>query len=594
MLALHALLLAYGAWVHSPTFDEVAHLPSGLSHWQSGQFELYCVNPPLVRLVAALPVLAVGAKTYFPSFADDVIRRPEFVSGRRFISANAAASRNLFLVARWACIPFSLLGALACYLWAKELYGTGSAFVALGLWCFGPNILAHGQLITPDVPAAAMGVLAAYSFWRWLKEPTWLGAMEAGLTLGLVLLTKFTWLVAVPLWLVLWVMWRWRATPHPHPPPQRGEGEDARRRPSFAQLAAILVVALAIINVGYGFEGSFTRLGQFELYSRLLSGRGEDYYSGAPPGNRFRGTWLGALPVPVPKNYLRGIDVQKADLERERHSYLRGEFRIGGWWYFYLYALAVKVPLGTWLLVLMSVAALFIRRFRATWRDELLLALPVAVILVIVSSETGFTHHLRYVLPIAPFVFISASKVARSIELRYKKLAVVAGLALAWSVVSSLAVYPHSLSYFNELAGGPKNGAKHLLDSNIDWGQDLWYLRDWMTQHPHARPMGIQYFGGFDPRHVAIDCAPVPRLSVDTTERCVGPRAGWFAISVNSLYGWVARTRPSDDAYAYFRELKPVAMAGYSIYIYHITPEEANRLRRQFGFDPLPQGDPSQ
>jgi hypothetical protein len=314
-------------------------------------------------------------------------------------------------------------------------------------------------------------------------------------------------------------------------------GEDPLRRPAFAQLASILVLALVVMNLAYGFEGSFTPLGKFEFYSRFLSGRGEDYYAGAAPGNRFHDTFLGALPVPVPKNYLRGIDVQKADFEPDRHSYLAGEFRIGGWWYFYLYGLAVKVPLGTWLLVLLSVAALFIRRFRATWRDELLLALPVVVILVLVSSETGFTHHLRYVLPIAPFVFISVSKIARLLEVGYKKLAAVAGFALAWSVVSSLTVYPHSLSYFNELAGGPKNGANHLLDSNIDWGQDLWFLREWMDNHPEARPIGVQYFGFFHPQQVGIQCTNVPRLSADVAGTPVGPQRGWYAISVNSVYG---------------------------------------------------------
>ncbi|MBI1900863.1 MAG: glycosyltransferase family 39 protein, partial [Planctomycetia bacterium] len=261
LLGVHAALLAYGAWVHSPTMDEGAHLPSGISHWQYGRFELYAVNPPLVRMVAALPVLAAGAKTDWSAVTDahshthadahthphahshphththtpDPIRRREFVTGLLFISANGVRSQWLFALARWGCVPFSLIGAVVCYLWARELYGPRSGLVACALWCFSPNILGHGQLITPDVPAAALGALAAYSFWRWLKEPTWLGALESGLTLGLVLLTKFTWLVALPLWLALWVMWRWRTTPHPDPPPQGGRERTPPPQPSPAK-----------------------------------------------------------------------------------------------------------------------------------------------------------------------------------------------------------------------------------------------------------------------------------------------------------------------------------------------------------------------
>jgi hypothetical protein len=249
---------------------------------------------------------------------------------------------------------------------------------------------------------------------------------------------------------------------------------------------------------------------------------------------------------------------------------------MGGWWYYYLYALAIKVPLGTWILVFLAIGVgLFGREYAASWRDELVLLAPIAVILTLVSSQTGFNHHMRYVLPIFPFAFIWMSKVARAFEFGHRKLAAVVVLAMAWSVGSSLWVYPHSLSYFNELVGGPKNGHAHLggvaVDSNIDWGQDLLYLKRWLDNHPEAKRLHLAFNSSYDAGIAGIEYTLPP------TE----PQLGWHALSVNKI-------RSRSREYEYFLRFEPVAMAGYSIYIYHITLDEANRVRRELGLPQLP------
>jgi hypothetical protein len=266
-----------------------------------------------------------------------------------------------------------------------------------------------------------------------------------------------------------------------------------------------------------------------------------------------------------------GIDLQRADFEGNMYSYLRGEWRVGGWWYYYLYALGIKVPLGTWALVLLAIGVGVARLgYAAQWRDEMVLCAPAVVVLTLVSSQTGFNHHLRYVLPIFPFVFIWISKVARAFEFGQRKLAVVVVLALTWSVGSSLWVYPHSLSYFNELAGGPSNGHAHLDNSNIDWGQNLLYLKRWLDKHPEAKPLDLAFSGDYDPSFAGIEYSRPP------TE----PQPGWHALSVNEI-------RSPTHQYEYFLKLEPVAMAGYSIYIYHITLDEANHVRRELGLSEI-------
>ena len=202
--------------------------------------------------------------------------------------------------------------------------------------------------------------------------------------------------------------------------------------------------------------------------------------------------------------------------------------------------------------------------------------------------------------------------------------AALAASFLAYTVASSLSIYPHSLSYFNELtavfptpadasypkprdhtgehagfrsslkdalAAGPRNGPRHLLDSNIDWGQDLFYLEDWYESHPEARPIRVAYSGALPLEKSKIESAGVPPIGPDrehidsqTDATAFGPLPGWYALSVNEIYS-------QSQEYRYFLHFRPEAMAGYSIYIYHITLDEANRVRRELGLKELAYSD---
>jgi len=152
----------------------------------------------------------------------------------------------------------------------------------------------------------------------------------------------------------------------------------------------------------------------------------------------------------------------------------------------------------------------------------------------------------------------------------------VAAGALAWSVASSLWCYPHSLSYFNELAGGPLGGPKHLLHSNVDWGQDLWYLKAWLEEHPEGGPLKLAYYGYFDPLHVGFEYSAPENLSLGADAEKIPP--GWYAVSVSFLHGAPFQVYRGDgrkghlgqDELVAFQKLQPVARAGYSIYVYHV------------------------
>ena len=765
-------LAAWSAIVNAPCSLEPVQLTAGLDIWQSGRFGLYEVNPPLVKMVAALPVATACARIDVQEFNRPVPGdRNEFVVAREYLEHSGSDILRQIRLARLMCLSFVLVGAIACWRWADALYGPSSGIVGLFLWSFSPSILGHGSCIMNEVPAAALAVTALWAFWRWLSHPFFLETFVAGIVIGLAELSKFTLLIVYPLLPLFWLLYPW---------PERRWFPRREWIRQVARLALMLAVSVYVINVGYLFEGTFAPLEKHRFRSFMFAGYDSRCGVSGDWFNRFSGKLIGKLPTPLPASMVEGIDAQRVDFERGLPSYLRGEWSHHGWWYYYLYALLVKMPLGTWLLAGLAVGMTVweacagkgsevkgqgsgmnspspsvplpegegIKRPsppaplplagdgsetasplaplptnlrsvpgegtkgtvpfssdenragpqlpspraplpkgegtkgtvpvssdetwdspRASWRDEMVVLAPFFGILIFVSSQTGFSVHSRYVIPALPFLFVWISKVGRALEkrphplplsrtrergiarwlsqrpasiagwLRNRRqpvLAVLVIFALAWSVASSLSICPHSLSYFNELAAilptpadasypkpegdspifvgrklgqspgksgqspivrllsavkwaisaGPRNGPRHLLDSNIDWGQDLFFLKHWLDAHPSAKLAGLAYSGCCVPTMAGIAKTPQPPpdrsfspfgvKSNPLTTNQFGPRPGWYALGVDRIYS-------RDRQYRYFLNFEPVAMAGYSIYIYHITLDGANQVRRRLG-----------
>jgi 4-amino-4-deoxy-L-arabinose transferase-like glycosyltransferase len=556
LLGIHTGLLGWGAVRQSLTVDEPVHLSSGLRRLEEGRFDLNRGNPPLVGTVAALPVLFAQPKV-------DWHRAPHSADvAEDFVAANGARSFWLITLGRMACIPFSILAACVCFRWARELYGAASGFLALTLWCFCPEAIAHGQLITGDMAATALGFAAFYAFWKWLQKPSLERSAVAGMALGLAELAKYVCVVLYLLWPLLWVVWRLlrpRATP---------------RRPWLREAAYglfIVVLSTYIINFGYLFSGSFQPLEQFHVGTRLL-----EHLTVAPGITR----WVAELPVPLPADYVGGIDEIQQVAESRPLSYLCGEFRPDGWWYAYLCELGVKLPLGTLNLLGLACVVFLAKGYNRDWRTEVLVLLVIASLLCFVTcSNTVMT--VRYVLPVLPFLLLWVSKSGQAFSKNDRLVSVLVVACLSWSVLSSLWIYPHSLSYFNEVTGGPLKGHEWLADSHIDWGQDLFYLKAWLAKHPEAKPLHLAYFGRVDPRLAGIEYS-LPNFDPAGTvsdERADSP--GWYAISVNLLRGLVwpvpdgkGGMKTITSEYLNLLHFRPVAMAGYSICIFHISRED--------------------
>jgi 4-amino-4-deoxy-L-arabinose transferase-like glycosyltransferase len=539
LLIVHVTLLAWLSVKHSPTTDEIGHLPSGLSYYEFGTFSLYKVNPPLIKAVGALPVWLAGAKTDWSHLEGGFAERAEWTVGVDFMVANGKQTFFYFTLARLACIPFSVLGALSCYWWAKDVYGQTAGRFALALWCVSPTIMAYGALFTPDAGATGLGVFACLCFRRWLVQPSRGSTLVAGVALGLVELAKMTWLVLFVLWPIAWTLWLLlglRVRPATRPTTQAG------------QLTGILLGGLCVLNAGYLFEGSGTDLGRYQFVSHVLGGVAPDNPNLRANGNRFSGTIWARIPVPLPTAYLTGLDLQKRGIEQQSRSYLRGEWKEGGWWYYYLYALAVKEPVGVWGIVALAIWVR-VRGRLLVGRDEMVLLLFTLGLLTFVSAQTGFNRHVRYVMPALPFLFIWASGVMACAGPRAGRARAAALGCLAYAALSVAAALPFCMSYFNELVGGPRNGRHHLNSSNTDWGQDAFELKRWYDAHPDARPLYLNWESR----------VPLPLLEIDTKQVPYPLEPGWYAVSVNHL-----------DDYPEFSNRSPVDWIGYSIAVYHI------------------------
>ena len=369
MMIVHAVLLIVGARRHFVVLDEVGHVPAGISHWQTGDFSLYRVNPPLARMLATLPVLLARPLHNLCSSRSLAWHACRLDRRTRLRRAQRPALPGPGFPGRLPGILWSFLGAWIIYLWGRELYGGWAGCLGVALWVFDPTILAFAQVVTPDVPAAVAGLLATYVFWHYLQSGSWRLACWSGVLLGIAQLTKFTMVVLYGVWpLIALAHYLGRRGSRGKTPPSDGPRDAVGRWRPFLQALVIVLISLDVINLGYFGQDTCRELRDFTFVSQPLSG------TSGNPGNRFRDSWLGRLIVPVPAEYLQGIDAQRNEFESGFPSYLAGEWRNRGWWYYFVYALAVKEPVGTLVLVLWGLILTVVgHRSSARWQDELAL-----------------------------------------------------------------------------------------------------------------------------------------------------------------------------------------------------------------------------
>jgi 4-amino-4-deoxy-L-arabinose transferase-like glycosyltransferase len=551
-----ACFAAAGSWrVYSNTWDEPEHLAAGVELLDRGIYEYDTEHPPLGRVVMALGPYLAGARS-FDTPGPEGVRE-----GVDILYSGGGEHYSLYLtLARLGMLPFLALLLFVTWLWGRALFAReGTALLTVVLLASVPPVLGHGALASLDVPAAATMLLAFYALQRWLTRGALSEAVFFGLATGVAVATKFS---AVPFiglgFIVLGLLRVWCGAGSGGDAGGRGAWRAAGAMPARTRLlgfALIVLTTLLPLVLVYGPRGSgdVGAAHRFDwAVSYLLQQRGFDHQLGV----LLQHMWL---PRPL-KDLVNGIVAVKAHNDTGHLSYLLGHTSRTGWWYFYLVALAAKTPLP--LLVAGPVGLIGIARDGWRHRDPWRLA-PTALtltVLVFASSFSRINIGIRHVLILYPFFAIGGAWAltrAWSALAAWPRRGVArAGAAVllaltAWQLSTLWSAYPDYLPYFNEAVRNPE---AVLVDSDLDWGQDLRRL-EWRAAELKIPHLSLAYRGT-----AQLSQEPLPPFTNLPPRH---PAHGWVAISA------LARTRNPDD-YDWVHAYEPVERVGKTIDLYYI------------------------
>ena len=548
----------------SATVDEPQHLVGGYIAWKLHDYRVAPEHPPLLRMWAALPLLAT---TGIKLDTNNV----HWLSGdqwrfcRDFLFQDNDADRLLFRARFMIALLGVLLGILV-FCWAHELFGFWTAAIILGLFSTEPNLLAHSGLVTTDLGAACFIFGAVYFCWRCARHLTFSNLVGLAGFFVLAILSKYSALLLGPILLVLLSVRAFKPTPWPTSKTRILDSSIGRTAVVALLFVVLFLVSYAALWAAYDFRYAPTSAGtkQAEFVMTEDAARYRLHLTGVMQ-------WLDSRQL-LPNACTRGLASIGVNAS-QRPAYLLGQTSTGGWWYYFPMAFLIKTPVTILFLAFVGFA-LFVMQWKTAWLDALFVLFPPLVFFV-VAMAGHLNIGLRHILPVYPFVLLLAGKSLDSLLSPRKsstsmgwRRAVLAGICAA-QIAEFASVAPHYLAFFNLSAGGPRHGAEYLVDSNLDWGQDLKLLKQWMTQHD-VRHINLSYFGVAEPSYYGIRYTPLPGAPYYDPNRITMPQLpGYVAVSATNLRGAYL----SDFAkrlYAPLRKMQPAAVLGYSIYVYWI------------------------
>lgn len=646
-----ALLLAFFALVlgdiysTSETIDEPTHLAAGYMYLTAHDYRLNPEHPPLLKMVAALPLLGrvwppdfrtpevadvhkggtairLLAQEWGLSLLDQV---PHYSFGHHLLYpwSDAALARHgvgdphdirgtadversdylndpesLFRSARTVAALFGLLLGAIVFAWAYELFGWRGGVFALVLFAFEPNFIAHSGLVTTDLAVSAFFVATIYFLWRASRSLTIGNVLGFALAFALAMTSKFSAMLLLPIvgvlllrqivmtrklapaallavatgavtFATIWTVYGFRYDSVPDPA-REAIGESA----SLSQATRMDIVMRANALPVDGHPPLEDRVQQTAAFASL-----RERYPELPPLGALRAAQKSASPDFIgrtilfaarhhllPEAYLYGFAYLRTS-SFYRNAYLNGEYSNRGFGDYFFWTTLYKTPIPTLIAIVLALFVVVRRRGDRAF----LLVPPLIYIGVAIGSAIDIGH--RHLLPAMAFLLIACGAIAPKRRL----IAVCAIVALATLFVFAPPWHPapmfgHHLSYFNELAGGPRNGYEHLADSNLDWGQDLPALREWLDANHVAEPVTLVYFGDADPRFRGIRHR---NMGIFAYEPQDGPPIGdngskYVAISTNMYVGVLDKATRN----AWRERLAGatlVGRAGYSILIYRLA-----------------------
>ena len=582
-IILSLLLLSFliqGIWFilnASPTADEPPHIASGWSYFKFWDFRMNPEHPPLIKYWCALPLLLMDLKC---EKDDSWEKSQEWEFGHKFIF-NWNKDKPILFYSRLMNLIWGVFCGLLLWIFAKAVAGEKVALITLALFSFNPEIISHSSFVTTDLGNAFFYLLTFYGLFLILKKQNIKSVLIliAGLTGGNI--TKHSFVMVIPLIALWWLVAGYKM------------GKYHLKKAVILLFITGLAVYL-MVWVSYGLKYKSIPEGVEYLV------RWEKFTLKGLPGkfiNLARQTKIS------PEAYIYGWnDVLK---KGDRPTFIWGKTHPGGVWFYFPSTFILKTPLS--LLILLIISLIF--NTKKFWsqsisfqklsgifnksknkseqknhnelnNQKLIVSIPPIIWLPPLYYIIFFILFVRlnlgnrHILPIYPFVFIIASiGLINIIKFRAGKL-IGAGVFIFY-FMATLNVSPNYLSFVNLIGGGHKNGWKDLADSNYDWGQDLRNLKKWSEANGNPE-IKLSYFGNDDPTEIGLNYILIPSIkpyyfSPLRIEENISKiyLKGYFAISTNHLVGmFLEEHHLGFNPYEYFKEKKPVALAGDSIRIY--------------------------
>lgn len=580
----------------SAIMDELAHIPAGYSYIAEQDYRLNPEHPPLLKSMAGL-FARIFVNPRFPTdttyWRDDI--NGQWTQGAVFLyESGNNADRVIF----WSRMPFLLLTVLFGWMlfeWVKWRFNPTTALLTLIFFAFSPTILAHGRLVTTDIGAAFGFFIGIVTFIKFLETPSWRTILLAGLGLGLALLLKFSTILLLPTYAILFLAHIW-IMPNLH--------MHERLRVFFrifGQIIALGIVVVLLVWVVYAYH-----VWNYPPERQLADAEFTLTSFGYRPAVNFNLALIrNAITRPLGQ-YLFGLLMVIQRSAGGNTAFFLGDVSATGSRLYFPLLYIVKESLAFHIFTLIAIVAAGKKIFRRI-KQSALFELPTylrvwirdhfvefaSIVFIVVywtaSIKSPLNIGVRHVLPTFPFIYLLVARQItewlhshvdadphtwfgwlQNIYQMYIKAIpkfLISLVLLVWLVLGTITTFPHFLSYYNELAGGTRHGWRIATDSNYDWGQDLKRLADFVEKN-NIQKIAVDYFGGGNPRYYLGD-------KFEPWQSSRGPASGWFAISATFRQGAFGTPiqnfeRRPEDSYEWLRGHEPVTRVGYSIFIYRL------------------------
>ena len=575
-------------WNDSLIVDEIPHIGSGYAYVKKLDYRLNPEHPPLAKALAAAPLLFLDLKqnafqTKF--WLQDINGQWDF--GRFLIFQSGNDASLIAKAVKFPMLIFFMIAAWLVYFWTKKLYGNFAALTALTLFAFSPTVLAHSRFVTTDVPALFGVTIATYAFLKFLRSPKNPNFWLAGIIFGIAMLTKFSTFLLVPYFLILAVVYGLIYS--------NQKIKSAIRHSLFAICIFAIGFVLIVWPVYYLFTFNYPPERQLADTQFLLGSFGNRTLAGITE-------WTADKPViRALGQYMLGLLMVGQRAVGGNTTYFLGEVSAEGWRYYFPVVYTLKEPLVWWIFTLIAIFSIAIKfsilptppkrlRLRRPgnfqfskvngWLKTHFVEFTMLLWLAIywtTSIKSNLNIGVRHLLPIYPFAIIlvsgQLSKIKNILKNHSKKILLstyyfLFSFLMAWYVTENLRVWPYYLAYFNQLAGGSSAGYRYVVDSNLDWGQDLKRLSQWVEKN-NIEKIHLDYFGWSDPVYYLGPkfqwlTAGQYKNAEDFIQKTGG---GWLAVS--GTFYMNSRENP-ETSYAWLDNFKPAAMIGNSIWIWKL------------------------